>query len=209
MPIVYRHRRVDTNEVFYIGIGRFQKRAFCEHKRNRHWKNVVNQTDYIVEILTTCKTWDDACELEQLLIQEYGRRDLGTGCLVNMTDGGEGSIGMVFTKSHRDKISKSLTGVKKDDVFRKKVSDGLTGRKLSKAHRKKISESQKGIPKPCLNVPVIQYNKNGEYIGEYESMRIASRKTPADASHIGAVCSGKRQTAGGYIWKFKKDVNKE
>jgi hypothetical protein len=33
--------------------------------------------------------------IEKYYIRKYGRRDLGTGCLVNLTDGGEGVSGLV------------------------------------------------------------------------------------------------------------------
>ena len=33
--VVYRHIRNDTNEVFYIGIGKTEKRAYSIHSRNK------------------------------------------------------------------------------------------------------------------------------------------------------------------------------
>lgn len=41
MAIVYQHRRLDTNEVFYVGIGKTERRAYSIHGRSRHWSNVV------------------------------------------------------------------------------------------------------------------------------------------------------------------------
>lgn len=91
MSIVYRHRTADTHEVFYVGIGTNKKRAYAFTKsRNAHWTNVYKKHGVIVDIVAKDISWEQACELEQLMIQEYGRRDLGTGSLVNMTDGGDG-----------------------------------------------------------------------------------------------------------------------
>jgi hypothetical protein len=93
VSIVYRHRTADTHEVFYVGIGTTTKRAYAFAKsRNAHWTNVYKKHGVIVEIVAEDISWEQACELEQLMIQEYGRRDLGTGCLVNMTDGGDGQV---------------------------------------------------------------------------------------------------------------------
>jgi len=91
MAIVYRHRRIDTNEIFYIGIGKNKSRAYqkSKSKRSTFWLNIVNKTDYQVEIIAEELTWEEACELEIFLINEYGRKDLGTGSLVNMSEGGE------------------------------------------------------------------------------------------------------------------------
>lgn len=51
--------------------------------------------------------------------------------------------------------------------------------------------------------PVLQYTKNGEFISEYDSGKIASLITDIDAGHISDVCRGRRMSAGGYFWKFK------
>ena len=93
MSVVYRHRTADTNKVFYVGIGKSSRRAYDFSKsRNQHWTNVYKKHGVVVEIVSDNLSWDLACELEQLLIQEYGRKDLGTGQLVNMTDGGDGQL---------------------------------------------------------------------------------------------------------------------
>lgn len=42
---VYQHIRLDTNEVFYIGIGNI-KRPYIISNRNIHWKNIVNKVGY-------------------------------------------------------------------------------------------------------------------------------------------------------------------
>ena len=65
--LVYRHRRLDTFEIFYIGIGSI-KRAYLKHGRNKHWNNIVNKTNYQVEIIAENLDWETACELEILLI---------------------------------------------------------------------------------------------------------------------------------------------
>lgn len=44
---LYRHRRLDTNDVFYVGIG-INKRAYVKSNRSVYWKRVINITDYKV-----------------------------------------------------------------------------------------------------------------------------------------------------------------
>ena len=104
MAIVYRHIRLDKNEPFYIGIGKTEKRAYEKIKRNQFWHNVVAKTNYEVEILFDDLTWDDACEKEKEFIKLYGKRDNNTGCLVNITDGGGGILGVRHTEESRRKI---------------------------------------------------------------------------------------------------------
>ena len=90
MAIVYLHRRKDTNEVFYVGIGKDYYRMGRKANRNQYWHNIVNKYGYTKEILFKNITWDEAIKKEIELIKKYGRKDLKTGCLVNITRGGEG-----------------------------------------------------------------------------------------------------------------------
>ena len=40
MAVVYRHIRLDKNEVFYIGIGKTERRAFRKDFRNKYWASI-------------------------------------------------------------------------------------------------------------------------------------------------------------------------
>lgn len=133
---VYRHIRDDTGDVFYIGIGLTPlfKRAYSKHSRNNYWKNIVKFTDYTVEILIENVDWSTACEKEIEFIKLYGRKDLKLGTLVNMTDGGEGAIGYIFSDDVKKKHSERMSG--KNHHF--------YGKKFTIEHCKKISDSSKG-----------------------------------------------------------------
>lgn len=95
--VLYQHVKVENNEVFYIGIGN-DKRAYNKINRNIHWKRIVNKYEYKVEILSDNLTWENAQEAEIQLIKLYGRINLKTGPLCNMTDGGEGCVGHVYSE---------------------------------------------------------------------------------------------------------------
>lgn len=169
---VYAHIRLDTNDVFYIGIGN-SKRPFLKSNRNKYWRNIANKTGYKIELLSSNLTWENAQESEIELIKIYGRKDLGLGNLVNMTDGGEGSIGLIVSKEtrikngeaakitknrkgtinsleHRIKISEShigrvyKKGYKRSEEIKAKISEKQLGRRLTDEWKTKISESLKG-----------------------------------------------------------------
>ena len=52
--------------------------------------------------------------------------------------------------------------------------------------------------------PVIQYSLTGEKLAEYPSQREAERITSIMQVLISLCCRGKRKTAGGFIFKYKK-----
>lgn len=101
MAFVYRHIRLDKNEPFYIGIGSKKSRCYTNKTRNKHWHNIVNKIEYRVDILFDDLTMDEAKEKEKEFIRLYGKKSNG-GCLVNITDGGEGSLGRIASAEERE-----------------------------------------------------------------------------------------------------------
>lgn len=94
---VYLHKNPQNGEVFYVGISNNNNkgkhnRANRIYSRSVYWNNCVKKHGFDVEIYKDYISWDEACDTEKELILKYGRRDLGTGILVNLTEGGEGVI---------------------------------------------------------------------------------------------------------------------
>ena len=52
----------------------------------------------------------EATESEIAIIALFGRKDLGTGCLRNFTDGGEGQRGLIHTTEAKAKMSQAHQG---------------------------------------------------------------------------------------------------
>jgi hypothetical protein len=148
MAYLYAHIRLDKNEVFYIGIGNDSDgkyyRANSIKSRNTIWHNIIKKSDYKVEIIFDNFTWDQAKEKEKELIAFYGRKDKGTGVLCNLTDGGDGSFGLIVSEEIRKKKSEFFKGRLFSEETRKKISKALTGRKVSEDVVKKRSKSNTG-----------------------------------------------------------------
>ena len=109
MAVLYRHTRIDKNEPFYIGIGDNKTRAYNKINRTKHWKSIAKK-GYDVEVLFNDLSWEEACEKEIEFIALYGRRDKKAGILVNMTDGGEGTVGYRHTVKTKEKCRISASG---------------------------------------------------------------------------------------------------
>lgn len=144
MAVVYRHWRLDKNEVFYVGIGKEESRAFDFIRRNKVWKGIKRRTDVDVEIVARDLSWELACELEQLMIQEYGRIDLGAGCLVNLTDGGEGTIGVKQSQETIDKRVAKILGRKNTEETKRKMSEVRKGIVFTPEHIENLRLSHLG-----------------------------------------------------------------
>lgn len=133
--LVYRHRRLDTNKIFYIGIGN-DKRPYSKHNRNKHWKNIVNKTDYSVEIISNNLSLEDACELEIFLIQEYGKDNL-----TNINSGGEGQFNP--DKETRFKIGSGKRGKKISEKHKEILRNFNKNKKHTEEAKLKIKENHK------------------------------------------------------------------
>ena len=117
MAIVYQHIRKDTNEIFYVGIGKNKKRATAKTSRNYWWHNIVSKYGYTVEIIHDGLTEDAAKQYETYYIKKLGRKDLGLGELVNLTDGGEGRKNYIFTDNSRNAMSQIHTSISGRKIF--------------------------------------------------------------------------------------------
>lgn len=169
--LLYRHIRLDKNEPFYIGIGN-KKRPYEKRRRNKYWQHIINNTNYKIEILFDNLTWDEACEKEKEFIKLYGRKDLKLGCLVNLTDGGDGTLNTIswnkgkkglFKHSEETKIKlseqkkgKKLTDKQLEALKNRKKSDYWLGKNLSIEHKEKLSKSR--IGKSNINKGVYKYD---------------------------------------------------
>lgn len=151
---VYTHIRLDTNEVFYVGIGTQDNyiRASRTANRSVFWKNITKKTGWKVNIVFDKLTWDEACEKEKGLISFYGRKDIGTGILVNHTNGGDGSNGRIFSKETRKKMSKTRKGVKVTEEQKNKTRLSMLGKNCKKVINTETGEIYESVQEAALSI---------------------------------------------------------
>jgi hypothetical protein len=126
----------DTLEVFYVGKGK-GKRRFVKG-RNRFFNNVIKKYNCSVRLVECHLTEQQAFELEQDRIAEL--RAIGQA-KCNITDGGEGSSGLVHSEESKKKIGQN--GDRELKAYWK-------GKKLSDETKKKMSEKRKGENHPMF-----------------------------------------------------------
>lgn len=128
---LYRHVTPDYKRVLYVGIGTKRNqnnfytqkqeyaRAYNNHARNRHWKNAVKKYGYEVEIMMESNDLDFIKDKEREFIKMWRLM------LTNVTEGGEGAEGRVWSVESRNKIRQSQLGGK--NSYARKVYDIKTG----------------------------------------------------------------------------------
>ena len=153
---VYFHINPIKQEIFYVGIGH-PVRPYLKNGRSKWWHNTVNKYGYEIVVIHKNLTWRGASELEVAYIKQIGRQDLGTGTLINLTEGGEGKSGYKCSDETKKKMSESAKipaskrkGVELSRETKLKISGALKGNKnclgntLSQIHKDNLSKANKG-----------------------------------------------------------------
>jgi len=138
----YAYLREDGTP-YYIGKGKGYR---IYEKFNR--KSLPPKDKNRIIFLKKNLTEEEAFKHEIYMIAVFGRKDLGTGILRNLTCGGEGCSGLIPSEDHRKKISISNKGRIMSEENRQKISIMMKTR-VRRPHteksKQKMSESHKGL----------------------------------------------------------------
>ena len=144
----YAYLREDKTP-YYIGKGK-ENRIYSKQKNIKPPKD-KSRVIYLKQNLTE----EEAFKHEIYMIDVFGRIDLGTGILHNLTNGGDGTSGCIHSPETRAKMSAAHKGKKNHNYgktlspeTRAKISAATKGKTRSPETRAKMSAALKGENHP-------------------------------------------------------------
>lgn len=105
-----------------------------------------------------------------------------------------------YNKHHSDETKKKISNYNKGRQVKEK--NPFWGKRHTAESRAKMSKSHMGKQ----NKPIYQYTLDGQFIREWHSTRDIKLELGLDRSFISACCRGKYKTGGGFLWRYKSDI---
>lgn len=103
----YVHIRNDNNKVFYVGKGKGRRVLEKGRHRNQWWNRIAEKHGYRIEIMFIHFDEQSALDAEMFFIKSF---KLQGHNLVNMTDGGDGCMGLIMSDEAKEKCRIKKTG---------------------------------------------------------------------------------------------------
>lgn len=98
-------------------------------------------------------------------------------------------------------------GVTLTDETKQKISESLKGKETWMKGKQHTEETKKKISQ-VRKKEVLQFDKNANYLNTYASTIDAEKETGVSKNNIAGCCRGNHPTAGGFIWVYKQDYER-
>jgi hypothetical protein len=116
--------------------------------------------DFTEEAIIKNLTEEESFYYEKEFIKIYGRKNNGTGCLANLTDGGEGTSGYIYSEESKQKMRGPKTEEHKKQLRLAKIGkpSNRKGIPISEEQKKLLSLLNSGENHPQYRKPKSEKN---------------------------------------------------
>lgn len=126
------------------------------------------------------------------------------GISYNITDGGDGVLGIPCNEFKKNLIGSLWRGKKIPENIRRHMSEGQKGKKCTDSHKENIRKSKVGNGNG--NKIVVEI-KNNKIINEYKSCVEAARAIGVHPNCVSRCCRRETQTCNKHIFIYKRDLS--
>jgi len=117
-----------------------------------------------------------------------------------------------FSKANADRLREQNLKNWQDPEYREHITNSSREYQKTVPYEKRLN-AIKGLNKYTNSIKkkVYQYDKQGNFIAEYDGVREAERALNLPNDSVGKVCRGvkNRKTAGGFVWKYAQEKSVE
>ncbi len=136
------------------------------------------QENFTVETIGEAETWEELCamEIREIALRDLQNRQLG----YNLTAGGEGLHGYVYTAEHKAHLSKALKGRPKpprSPEHCRRISESNKGRKPSESWLRKMEGVNRGRRHTAQSRANMSKAQKGRKISEEHRRKISETLT--------------------------------
>jgi len=155
--------------------------------------------------------------LEEVTKEELGNKEEYYINKYNAVDDGYNVISTAhvmhdeeFSKANADRLRERNLKNWQDPEYREHITNSSREYQKTVPYEKRLN-AIKGLNKYTNSIKkkVYQYDKQGNFIAEFNGTREAERQTGVNAQSISKVALGQRKTAGGFVWKYPQEKSVE
>lgn len=218
---------------YYLGSGIYFKNALQFYGRENFSRNIVcfcysqdelNEVEYDLSVffdVVESPNWYNLCyggggasgyhhseESKQRMSEAKRNQSEETRLKMSQTRKGRTSPrkGVKLSDETKELMSASRKGkyVGTDNPFFGKTHTDEVKEQIRKYAQNRPSDVNEKISKSHM-IPIVQLDKQENFIKQFDSAKTAQQETNIDAGHINDCCRKNRKSAGGYMWVYAKE----
>lgn len=217
----------------YVGVtSNFQQRLKWYKRKKIKYQRLLKRSlekygfdNHTIEILETFESYANYAHGKEMF---WIRSFMSNNCKwpemggLNLTDGGEGTIGFRMTEEQKKNLSEKITGFRHSEETKRKIGEASRGNKYRLGckmtaeqieHRSSLLRGRK-LPRELVDRRIKkfienngrrieQYSLDGKFISEFPAISVAAKSIGIPRLGIQRALSGMHYQSRGFIFKYK------